>query len=243
VIALNKESLILDPIDWPVLKNELLEWAQRYCPELTINDETDNLFRERALPAHRARVGPSHPPKPVGPYRFFCQSNMKKEEKHFIDCGIPAELARKIDRTNRHEQGLSLLGILPNQLRAMLRNSTESIAEAEKAWTDVSKTLFWQGYSIWSMRRKLNAAFWKNIAPADWKKYKSDPSKSGKVKQSGYPSRRKRKQKSSPSCANPFHFLDNAEIIAKKSQLTVPVLNLNGQINAVLCKTYGLLYL
>src|SRR6185312_3243790 len=73
VIALNKESLILDPIDWPVLKNELLEWAQRYCPELTINDETDNLVRERALPAHRARVGPSHPPKPVGPYRFFCQ--------------------------------------------------------------------------------------------------------------------------------------------------------------------------
>ena len=60
------------------------------------------------------------------------------------------------------------------------------------------------------------AAFWKNIAPAAWKKYKSDPSKGARVKQSGYPSRRKRKQKSSPSCANPFHFLDKCGDYSKE---------------------------
>ena len=194
-----------------------------YCPEFTINDETDKLFRERTLPTHRARVGPSHPPKPAGAYRFFSQSNMKKEEKHLIDCRIPAELARKIDRTNRHERGLSVLGILPNQLRTILCDSTESRTDAEKAWIDISKTLFWQGYAIWSMRKKLNKVFWKDIAPTEWNKYNINSSIHRKAKQKAYLSRRKRKHHSTPSsCSNPFHFLNKCGDYSKEKPTNCP---------------------
>jgi hypothetical protein len=148
---------------------------------------------------------------------------MKNEEKHLIDCGIPAELARKIDRTNRHEHGLSVLGILPNQLRTILRDSTESRTDAEKAWIDISKTLFWQGYAIWSMRKKLNKVFWKDIAPSEWNKYNINSSIHRKAKQKAYLSRRKRKHHSTPSsCSNPFHFLHKCGDYSKEKPTNCP---------------------
>ena len=51
-----------------------------------------------------------------------------------------------------------VLGILPSQLRILTRNS---IKEYEKALTDISKTLFWKGYAIWTKRKTLIADYCK----------------------------------------------------------------------------------
>src|ERR1700729_3728987 len=133
-------------------------------------------------------------------YRFFSPHlSHLREEKFFIDCGIPPDVARLIDRANRHEQGLSFLGILPNQLRRILQAST---ANVEEPWLDISKHLFWQGYNLWTVRKNLTKEFWKNIAPDDWKKHKE------KNRKTQTKNLRKRKNKEIVSqCIDPFHFL------------------------------------
>jgi ribonuclease HI len=202
IIALNKESMILDPINWFALKSDLSEWALAHCPDLIISESCDNLFRERAFPSHKARASPTAEQRSNCAYQFTRAHPVKNREKHLIDCGIPADLARLIDRANRHEQALSALGILPNQLWTILRASTSN---PEEAWLDISDTLFWQGYNIWISRKRLTKTYWNNIAPSEWNKYKKKPKS------------RKRKQRSSPShCANPFHFLERRDNFSKE---------------------------
>ena len=190
LLALNKESTLLDPIDWPALKEDILEWGEKYCPSLVISDLTDKLFRERALPTHSARLAQSEIPRSFGPYQFFCHRPFKRrEEKHFVECGISHELARLIDRCNQHALGLSILGILPNQLRKILKVSSD---DAEAAWLDISDTLFWEGYNMWCARKKLIKAFWTNLAPQEWHKQRKNCD---------------RKKKNVSHCTDPFHFL------------------------------------
>jgi len=118
VLALNKESMLFDPIDWPALKSDLIEWAAKQCPGLVVSTATDKLFRERVIPGHRARVRYQEIPKPMGVYSPFSPHSSKGLElKHLVQIGVPVDLAKLINRTNLHEKGLTMLGILPRQFK------------------------------------------------------------------------------------------------------------------------------
>ena len=85
---------------------------------------------------------------------------------------IPLDSAQKISKINNHPKGLSLLGILPNQLRGLLKSGGQ---DADIAFDDISMELFRHGYRIWIQRKRLNKNFWKNIAPNEWKKSYKEP--------------------------------------------------------------------
>src|SRR5690348_14839801 len=44
ILAINKESMLIDPIEWGSFKQKLDEWAEKYCPNLEVSQLTDNLF-------------------------------------------------------------------------------------------------------------------------------------------------------------------------------------------------------
>ena len=169
VLIMNKKSMVLDPIDWPRFKDEILEWAALLQLEITIPEWTNQLFLERSLPLRGTRVPVNLTPYDLGHvYRFFNPFVPRRcEQKHMIDCGIPSDLAGLLDRANRHDRFLSTLGILPNQLRTILKRLTDHHAEA---WLDISKTLFWSGYAIWKRRQILVKKYWREIVPEEWKK-------------------------------------------------------------------------
>ena len=93
------------------------------------------------------------------------------ELKHLVQIGVPVDLAKLINRTNLHEKGLTMLGILPRQFRTILRASIDKVKKAEEAWNDISKALFWQGYELW-----------KNVAPEEWKTHKKRKDKRNEKK-------------------------------------------------------------
>ena len=95
ILAMNKESMILDPIDWAALKHDLLDWAEAHCPNLQLGDLTDKLFRERICPSHLPRVNYVRTPPMRCAYKFFEPGALKKgQESHLIVCGISPELAK-----------------------------------------------------------------------------------------------------------------------------------------------------
>jgi len=67
--------------------------------------------------------------------------------------------------------------------------------DVDGAFQDISKAIFWHGYSIWCTRKKRIANFWKNIAPEEWKPHKTKKSKSQTTL-------------IAEKCAKPFHFLE-----------------------------------
>jgi hypothetical protein len=207
VLIVNKESMLLDPIDWPAIKNDLTDWANLLQIEVSIPEWTDKRFLERAFPSHRPRT-PSLPISSVGCiYRFLDpHAPNRSEEKHMIQNGIPADLARLLNGANRHERTLSILGILPNQLRTIMRDSVE---KPEVAWLEISKSLFWHGFEIWKKRKVLTKRFWKNIAPEEWKK------KGNNQKHNN--NRKGKKQRVNPSqCLDALHFLPKCHDFTKQ---------------------------
>jgi hypothetical protein len=215
-LMLNKESMLLDPIDWPALKCDLQEWADHEQLALSIPDWTNKLFLERATHNHSARLQPPSQLASSSVYHFFdAHSPKRSEEKHMIDCGVPADLARLIDRENHHDKFLSTLGILPNQLRSLLQQSGAG-AECEKAWIDISHTLFWAGYNIWKKRKKLVQSFWNKIAPEEWKKVQQ------KGKQSNKNTGKKRKRYNPSQCLDPFHFSSKIHDFTKQLPTRCP---------------------
>jgi len=220
VLALNKESMLFDPIHWPAL----IEWAAKQCPDLVVSSATDKLFRERVIPGHRARVSYQEIPKPTGVYSFFSPHSSKGLElKHLVQIGVPVDLAKLINRTNLHEKGLTMLGILPRQFRTILRASIDKVKKAEEAWNDISKALFWQGYELWSKRKNMMKEFWKNVAPEEWKTHKKRKDKRNEKKngksQTKEKKRRKRKRKDkneTSQCVDPFHFIQKCDNLSKE---------------------------
>ena len=65
-----------------------------------------------------------------------------------------------------------MLGILPNQLKELLKVQNPSLCDA--AFEDFSKEIFWNGYKIWRARTERMKFFWKNIAPEWWKLYRKE---------------------------------------------------------------------
>ena len=101
---------------------------------------------------------------------------------------LPPVWASLINKINNHSPYLSLIGILPNHLRILLKKLNN---DDDRSFEEINKTLFWSGYSIWNNRRKLMSNFWKHIAPDEWKSYdRLNPDSSVHN-----------------GCNNPFHFL------------------------------------
>ena len=109
---------------------------------------------------------------------------------------IPFRAAELLRKLNRHPRFLSVLGILPNQLRTLLKESGHE--NREVALLDISRTLFFAGFRVWSKRHHLNSYYWNHIAP-DNRKVQTHLAK-----------RKKHKVDNSASlskCKNLFHFL------------------------------------
>ena len=76
---------------------------------------------------------------------------------------IPTRAAELIAQMNRHPRFLSLLGILPNQFRTLLKETCHE--NREEAILDLSRSLFFAGFRLWTQRQKMASRFWKDIAP------------------------------------------------------------------------------
>jgi len=123
---------------------------------------------------------------------------------HLLSQGIPLDLAQMTNKINKHDRNLSMIGILPNQLRTLLKENNGK--NCDIAFEDISKELFWQGYRIWQSRNKLMADFWKNIAPDNWKLYQKTTKTPKKL----------REIKVAEQCVNPFHFLKRNKNLSKQ---------------------------
>ena len=207
-LVLNRESMLIDPIDWPIFKQELVGWANVYCLSLVISTITDELFNERTPLSHFPRAQLKRDSERSGIYHFFDPERKPQNEvNHLLSCGIPLESAKLINKVNCHDRGLSLIGILPNQLRSLLKQTQQ---DADVAFEAISKELFWKGYAIWKIRKRLMSKFWKEIAPENWKLH----TKKKKEK--------KTLERAKNECTNPFHFLVKHSDLAHRMPTPCP---------------------
>jgi len=129
-------------------------------------------------------------------YKFFDpEQDSRAETNHLFTQGIPLDLAMKLNKINNHNKDLCMLGILPNQLRSLLKLYNQS--EYDTAFEDISRELFWQGYTIWKARKQRMKHFWKNIAPDWWKRHQKEVKDFKKLNE----------RKIAEECSSPFHFL------------------------------------
>lgn len=112
---------------------------------------------------------------------------------------------------NRHPTFLGLLGILPNQLRSLLKESGHEFRE--EALLDLNKTLFFAGFRVWTKRQHLAMRYWTEV---------------GQRLKSGIKKRRKRKKGNSDEkiseskCQNPFHYLRRHDNLSKQRPTKCP---------------------
>src|SRR4051812_37859442 len=92
---------------------------------------------------------------------------------------------------------------LPNQLRTLLKSQEYT---CDVAFEDISKEMFWQGYTIWKARKKHISAFWTNIPPESWKPHQKEIKNVKKL----------REIQIAEQCPNPFHFLIKNKDLSKQ---------------------------
>jgi len=217
ILAMNKESSLFDPIDWRAFKHRLLKWSESWPHGLlSISATSDNLFSERSQL--------SHPPRVLS--RQLLTSQLQSSSViHFFDAYtksnksdlrfVNPRFADLIGRINRHPVFLGVLGILPNQLRMLLKEC--GFENHETALQDLSRTLFFAGFRIWTKRQQLAWRHWKEIeqrrSKGSSKKRKKD----------------KLETKSAESnCMNPFHYLHRHSNLSKQRPSRCPCRNLIG---------------
>lgn len=214
VLAANKESLQVDPINWEKLMSRLKSWNNDY---ITIPSLTNALFRERESLSHLPRALSKRPQNVLlNSHRLlnFYDPFAPMEKSPNVG-SLPPRASDLIARMNRHPRFLSLLGILPNQFRQLLKEF--HYENRENAIFDLSRTLFLAGFRIWEKRSKLASRFWKNIAPENRKLHQ--------------PQRKIRKKRNkqeiendaaSSKCKNPFHFLKRHQNLSNKRRTRCP---------------------
>jgi hypothetical protein len=106
------------------------------------------------------------------------------------------------------------LGILPNQLRSLLKETGHD--HREEFLLDLSQTLFSAGFRVWKKRQQLASRYWKEI---------------GQRLKKGILKQRKRKRKNSEDkmseskCQNPFHYLRRHSNFSKQRLTRCPCRN------------------
>ena len=64
-------------------------------------------------------------------YHFFDgHSSRRDEASYLIELGIPSDSAKLINKINKHDRALGVLGVMPNQFREILKASLENWEEA-----------------------------------------------------------------------------------------------------------------
>jgi hypothetical protein len=167
VLVANKESLLVDPINWVSLIDKLAAWSQEWISgKLVIPDRTDALFRERTPLVHPSRALSNHglrlsleSPTMYSFFDAYAPTFTRKAKSS----GVPMSFAKLIDKINLHDKWLSILGILPNQLRTLLKEAQHP--EYDAICSDISVSLFLSGYRIWEKRQELAYRYWQDSAP------------------------------------------------------------------------------
>ena len=212
ILAANKESLQVDPINWEKFLGKCYQCLNGEF--ITINHITDSLFRERITLQHSPRTLSKQSEntilKSCSIINFY--DAYAPTEKSLNIGSVPPNVAKLINQMNRHPRFLSLLGILPNQLRTLLKES--DYENREEILLDLSRTLFFAGFRIWDQRRKMTSRYWKDIAPENRniilvkKKKKSKREKEDYIAVS--------------QCTNPFHFLKRYRNLSNKRRTRCP---------------------
>ena len=213
MLAVNKESMWIDPIDWSAFKEDLSDWSEQKCPNLTISSITDLKFSERLVPSHSPRTCAHRTEGSTKIYQFFSltpprHDNLKEMEMK----GVPVHIAKLIYNISKHNPLLSTLGILPNQLRNILKLWTPNV---EEAFDDIAFTLFVHGYQIGKARKSMMSRYWKSIAQEEWKPHPIKRKKETSIIQ---------EQK---KCRSPFHFLERHLNLCKPPHVPVPTMSLS----------------
>jgi hypothetical protein len=131
MLAINKESMSIDLIDWPAFKEDLVDWANKHCPNLNIDSNTDSRFRERLVPSHSPRALAHGINEIPCIYQLFSPVTPNHESvKEMVLKGVPIHMANLIYKISKHNPLLSAVGILPNQLRSILKETTHNFDEA-----------------------------------------------------------------------------------------------------------------
>ena len=101
-----------------------------------------------------------------------------------------------------------MIGILPNQLRAMFKQTS---IDSDMAFETISKELFWHGYTLWKSRKRVMSSFWNNVAPDHWKLHSK--------KRRG---NRNHDHAIADKCSSPFHFLIKHSDLSHKRPTPCP---------------------
>ena len=125
------------------------------------NLHRSDLQGEDTLNPHEACLS-SHPSRSFSPiYHFFDSASITQHLNDLIASGVPLEEATLINKCNKHPRNLSLIGILPNQLRTLIKRCSDNV---DIVFEEISKVIFWEGYKIWKARKARNKNFG-NIYP------------------------------------------------------------------------------
>jgi len=109
-------------------------------------------------------------------YSFF-DANAPTSPRKTKSSGVPLTFGKLIDKINLHTKWLSILGILPNQLRTLLKEAQHP--EYDIACSDISFSLFLSGYGIWAKRQELAYRYWQDKAPENHEIYVKRNKKTG----------------------------------------------------------------
>ena len=232
-LAANKFSLKIDPIDWDTLTSDINMWSQTACRKpMTICLSTVEKFKQRVPLGYRPRV-PSFPYhiqhyKSSNIYHYYDFSMKRRNEfehlKKYIKDGNHLRL---LNRMNSHDRFAAVLGILPNQLIRLVRETKPE--DKDVILKDLRLTSFWHGYRVWQQRMYFNREYWRDKAPMIFK---------------GKPD-------VLDNCVNPFHYLKlvnpkqapslgtcncSAQLMLKKKKRKLPDVKNNTKIDDWLIK-------
>jgi hypothetical protein len=217
ILGLNKLSMLTDPINWETFKIRLHKLCEGWGQGLvSITNSTNNLFSERSSLPHPPRTLSKQPNyvrlhEPLLINFFDIYSPKKPKKLKFL----PPRAADLIGQINRHPPFLGILGILPNQLRTLLKETGHE--HREEALLDLSRTLFFAGFRIWTKRQTLAKQYWNNVEQlrknciSRTKGRKRKNENENKVFES--------------NCTNPFHYLKRHSNLSKQRPTRCPCRN------------------
>ena len=144
-------------------------WSQAACRKpVTICLSTVEKFRERVPLHYRPRV-------PSFPYRtqYYRSSSIyhyydfsmkpRNEFEHLKKYIKDGNHLRLLNRMNSHDRFAGVLGILPNHLIRLVRETKPEDKDA--ILKDLRLTAFWHGYRVWRQRMYLYHEYWRDKAP------------------------------------------------------------------------------
>ena len=210
VLSLNKESMVIDPIQWDSFTSKIRCWSQYWPPDsVSLSQRTCDLFRERVSLSHLPRTLSKQPQNVIlksSSALCFYDAFSSKRPITASSTSIPSWAVKLFNKINKHPCFLGVLGILPNQLRSLLKVSGHTARE--EALLDISRTLFFAGFRVWTKRQKLAAQYWRDVAPENKKRIAKKQKPETKLAQT--------------KCKNPFHFLCRHSNFSKQRQTRCP---------------------